>query len=98
MAYQSQITPQTNGLGFQNNFAGYANLFSAIAPSIIGLLEWQQTKKANEDNRKKTMWEAAQQAKAANNKLKWSKGLQNSLEGKQVGAVNERQAYDSLVL
>lgn len=90
-----KVDPKSTGLGMN---AETLNGLAQLGGVAVAGLNYLETKKVNEQNRKKTEWEANQQTKAANNKLKWSKGLQNSLEGKDTGSENQRQEYDNLSL
>jgi hypothetical protein len=81
----------SSGLGF----GSIMNAFTQLAPSVIAYMNLQDQRKQLKKENMVTEWKLAQQAKAANNKLKWSNGLQQSLEGQEISPGNQRQEYDS---
>jgi hypothetical protein len=92
VAAPKTTTPQTqSGLGGGGALKGLAD----VGGVVVAGLQYMDDKKQQKKDNKVTEWKLAQQTKAANNKLKWSKCIQQSLEGEDVSPENERQQYDS---
>jgi len=77
--------------GFSNGYL-MNNLPQLLRVGIAGL-NYLDTKKQRKKDNMMAEWSARNKTIAANNNNKWSRGLQNTLEGKSVGEENERKDY-----